>query len=242
MKSAIDNLKDQWSKAGFAFSGSRYKHSIDIEKLFVETAKHARNDGRLFSAIITWAVEFGDLINVSRLKKFVTSETSAVMGCALDIAIMEGASKKLSPVLHKCIPQKKRELFFLGMNKWKVTQKKERTDSLSVFKKWGFFASGYTIKKDALMNRRWVLSKNINFCFRHLFGPNAKAEILSILYDKPKAYINQLSKLSGLSYPPIYNEVENMIKSGMVECEIMGRMKIISLPGKTIRFLKAHPF
>jgi hypothetical protein len=45
-----------------------------------------------------------------------------------------------------------------------------------------------------------------------------------------------------MSYPPVYYEIESMIKSGLVTCELIGRMKIISLPESSVRFLKAVPF
>lgn len=128
------------------------------------------------------------------------------------------------------------------LKKYKVTMDQEKERALPVFKKWGYYASGYNVKKDALRPRSWILKNNCNLGFRQIFGPNARAEILSFLVEKPKSYIQDIPKKIKMSYPPVYYEIESMIKSGLVTCELIGRMKIISLPESSVRFLKAVPF
>ena len=234
-------LQKSWKRAGFRFSCPASKTQIDIEQLMVNTVTSGRDEPVLIWALLTWIIYYADLINIHRLIRMLNSEMDSIIGALCEIALEKGADAKLNYIIGNCKPKDKPEILLNIIKESKVASKNEKGSSLPVFNKWGLYCSTITIKEDALFNRQYVLRNNKNLAIRAVFGANTKSEILNILTLIPKAYITQMVKEIKLSYQPVYAEVENLLRNKIIECEQIGRVKLVSLTKRTLRFLKALP-
>jgi len=127
------------------------------------------------------------------------------------------------------------------MDKSKITAQIEKENSLEAFKKWGLYCSTISDKSDAMFTRQHILEHNFNLFLRGLFGANIRAEILFHLSQIPKSYIKELSRLIGMSYQPIYAEVEKMVLNNILQSETIGKMKLVSLNPKVLEMLHLIP-
>ncbi len=233
----INKLMANWKHVGFRFNIGTSKDNIDIEKLIVETSRVGRNEPVLIWGMLAWIVQYGDLINVSRLSRLLKEGDMAVLGAIIEIAISKGADNKLAHIAGKCKGNKQAEILFPIMKESKITEKIEKDDGLDVFKKWGLYCSNISDKSDALNTREFVLKHNPNLAIRALFGSNVKAEILYQLSHISKSYINELARLIGMSYQPVYAEVERMILNKLLLSETVGKLRLVSLNPKILQLL-----
>ena len=127
------------------------------------------------------------------------------------------------------------------MKETKVTAALETKNCLPIFKKWGVYTSTVTLKEDALVTRASLLKKNQNLAIRAVFGANTRSEILFALSRVTYAYVSQLADLIGLSYQPVYAEIEHLTLNGMIDSKYIGKMKLVSLSERTIEFIKLLP-
>jgi hypothetical protein len=101
--SPLDNLLHRWAAIGAGFDMGTNPSSRggsdenadpdpdpDLERLLLDTARHASSDARLFIMAATWLHAFGDLIAKHRLKRLIRDELEiehqAKLGLLLDIA------------------------------------------------------------------------------------------------------------------------------------------------------------
>lgn len=225
----MEEIKSKWSRLGFRFFEKPSKAPVDPEQLILETSVSGRVDPVLFSALLTWIIHFSDLINTARLSRLLKKADSSVMGLILDIALQNHSHRKLIQVLGKCAPKNNPEILFSVMNNMQTTRDSEIENAINVGKKWGLFVSDIPIKQDALHNKAWVLKHNPNLYFRALFGPNIKAEIFYQLSVLKESYIQQLARIIGVSYQPVYAEVQEMIDNRFLNMRAIGRTKLVSM-------------
>jgi hypothetical protein len=240
----MENLKTlsaQWARLGFRINASPSDDTIDIEKLIVKTSIEGGNDPTIFWGMLAWVVNYGDLINVSRLSRHLDEGDSAVIAAVLDVALSKGADKKLANVLGKCRKAKPEKILFHIMETNKITAQVEKENGLDIFKKWGLYCSTISDKSDALHTRQYVLDHNFNLFLRALFGANIRAEILFHLSHVPKSYIKELSRLIGMSYQPVHAEVERMALNKILEIETIGKLRLVSLNPKVSEMLHLAP-
>jgi predicted transcriptional regulator len=83
-----------------------------------------------------------------------------------------------------------------------------------------------------------VLKNNINLALRALFGPNIRAEIIYCLLKNTNLAIKNIAKKIGYAYSPVYNEIEQLIKSGFV-MQVKGQWHSLQLSRKTEKILNA---
>jgi DNA-binding transcriptional ArsR family regulator len=144
-------------------------------------------------------------------------------------------------VLKKCKKNTKKEIFFDAMKKWKVSSKNEIDKSSKVALKWGFYCSDISIREELLSERRSILKKNPNFAIRALIGPNTKTEIINFLWENKKAYIHKIADGIGLSYQPVHREIVSLLRNGILDQEVIGRVRLVSLKSKAKQFFKLVP-
>jgi len=234
----IDLLYRKWIRLGWMATEDVFEHEIDIEDLIVETTLKGRQDGRLFKWLLTWLRDYNDLINVKKLLRNLDKADTAALGAALEIAIEHGATPNLHTVTKKCKPKDRPEVLFTGMDDVNTFIEQERENGLEVYKKWGFYCTLLEFYDDAKRTREWVLKNNINLALRALFGPNIRAEIIYCLLKNTNLAIKNIAKKIGYAYSPVYNEIEQLIKSGFV-MQVKGQWHSLQLSRKTEKILNA---
>ncbi len=237
----IETIKRKWKKVGFRFNCRTAKEVVDVEQLIVDTVTAGRDEPVLIWGMVAWLIAYADLVNIARLLRMISPEIQPIIGSLFELAVENGADAKLKNVIRNCRPKRTPGILFTVMGKTRVTAKHEKTHSLSVFKKWGLYCSTISLKTDALYSRHFILQNNKNLALRAVFGANTKSEILHLLLQLPRAYISQVAREIQLSYQPVYAEVKHLLINQLIECEQIGRMRIISLSGKTVEFLKVLP-
>jgi len=224
-----NSLRQKWCRVGYRFNSSAYKNNVDIETLIWESVVAGRYDSDLMWAVLTWLCENSDLLNISRFSRILAKNCPPYFGTLIEIALSNGADSKIKSLINRCKPLQKREVLFDSLATSELLSKREIENALPVFLKYGYYCSHYTIKRDALHNRAYLLSKNKNLSLRAILGATTKADILFTLSQVSETTINQLASTIGFSYQPVYAEVEKLIKNGYLGCKTWGRVKVVSL-------------
>jgi hypothetical protein len=225
----IQTLMRRWKRLGFGFAIDSCDAAVDPERLIADTAFEGRREPVCMWAMLTWLVRFGDLVNVPRLERMITEQNGPALGVIIDIAVENGADRKLKNAGRRCRPFTVPQILFSVMEEKKTTRTYEQTYTLPQFAKWGLFCSSFNVKSDALHAREHVLRNNRNLLLRTLFGANARSEILFALSETPKMYISKIAQTIGLSYQPVYAEIRAMMLNRLVVSELIGRINLISL-------------
>jgi hypothetical protein len=242
VENAIDRLYDQWMSLGMGMNGKHYIDDLDIEQTITETTRTGRYDSRLVWAMLTWIVTYGDLINVSRMMHFLKTADEAVLGALLEIAVKNGADKKLLHIVKKCTPKTAVELLFPRMKKHGFAYAQELTETKEEWKKWGYYCSEISFMFAAILgDRTFIFKHQKNLAVRAIFGPNLRAEILYYLYKNSGAYIKAISKATGFAYFPVYNEIKELVRNGLLKSITYGRVNVVSLNDFMHQFIQNAP-
>jgi hypothetical protein len=226
---------------GVLFSVSPTAVEPDPEQLVVETTHAGRREARLIWGLLSWMVEFGDLINTSRLIQRVGQADSAVLGALCTLALKHGADAKLKGLLAKCRVKSEPEVLFEAMAAMQTTARNERENAVPEFTRWGLHCSAYRIMEGGLQTRKRVLDGNRLLALRAVFGANIRADLLYWLAFHPKASIREAAAKTGFSYQPVYAELNRMVENKIADCETYGRVRVISLSAAGSKFIQALP-
>jgi hypothetical protein len=241
-ESAIDLLYNKWMSLGMGMNGKKHVDDLDLELTIAETTKTGRHDSRLFWAMLTWIVTYGDLINVSRMMHFLKIADNAALGAIMELAVKNGADKKLLHIVHKCKPKETAEILFPRMKKHGFTYAQELTETKEEWKKWGYYCSEISFMYDAILgDRRFIFKHQKNLAVRAIFGPNLRAEILYYLFVNSGTYIKAISKATGFAYFPVFNETKELVRNGILNSKTYGRVNVVSLNDFMFRFIQNVP-
>jgi hypothetical protein len=242
IETGIDRLYDTWMSLGMGVNGKHYVLDLDLEQTIAETTHVGRYESRLLWAMLTWIVTYGDLINVSRMMHFLQIADKSVLGAILEIGVKNGGDKKLLNVVKKCIPKKAPELLFPRMKKLGFAYAQELTEAKDEWKKWGYYSSETSFMYDSILGDRMFIFKNQkNLAIRAIFGPNLRAEILFYLYKNSGTYIKAISKSTGFAYFPVYNEIKELVRNGLLRSTTYGRTTVVFLNDYIFRFIQNAP-
>jgi hypothetical protein len=242
IESAIDQLYDKWMSLGMGMNGKHYVDDLDIEKTIAETTRTGRYESRILWAMLTWIVTCGDLINVSRMMHFLKTADEAVLGAILEIAVKNGADKKLLHIVKKCRPKEAAEILFPRMKKHGFAYAQELTETKEEWKKWGYYCSEISFMYDAILgDRMFIFKHQKNLAVRAIFGPNLRSEILYYLYKNSGTYIKAISKATGFAYFPVYNEIKELVRNGLLKSITYGRVNVVSLNDFMYQFIQSVP-
>lgn len=233
-------LRSRWVRLGYRFAGQASAGPVDIEATVVDSLITGREFPDLFWAAFTWIRWFGDYINIPRLThagRRIKPLVAAVAECALQ----QGADTRLSALMRRTHPQSPGEILFTPMARSATLAQREKKESLDIFTKWGYFCAGVQVKQDALHDRGWILTHNKNLALRALFGPHARADILFALINSAGMTIRQLSASVGISYQPVYTEVDRLCTNGLLNCRSWGNARVVSLTDEMYAFLECLP-
>jgi hypothetical protein len=214
-----------------------YQRDVDLEELIAETTFAARHDGRLMKWLLTWFKDFGDLVNKKRLLRFIKQADTAVLGVAIDIAMLHGADKNFKTVLAKCKPLKPAEVFQKGMEEVTIYTEAQKKYGKKEYRKWGFYCTMIEFYTDSIRGREWILKNNRLLALRAVFGVNIRSEIINALEHNNGIAIQRLSKETGYAYSGVYREVESLEINGFIE-EGTGKGRILKLSEKMLNLIK----
>jgi hypothetical protein len=185
MNDPLDNLIRRWTSVGVAFGAPPAEGTIDLERLILDTARHASEMARLFIMAATWLHRFGDLVAKHRLKRLIRDELAQehhpVLGLLLDTAHQgthpaefESVIKLLKPARHA------RPLFDVERANEILSRRVERRAS-ALSRKWKLWCEPMEFKDDAIRPASWIMARHPDFITRADFRGDLRASILAAL-------------------------------------------------------------
>ena len=214
----------QWECLGL---GSRLEEEkswiIDLEALLGSTIFIGQFDKRLFSSALEWAYEYGDWINVSRLKRigayyYKDDDRLNVPLAPKNIyELVENTIKKMSRVDDPTKIQRQVEKYNLPNEYQQILE--------------NFQVRGVTSEPE--VQRPPLLQLQL----RGLFGVNARAEVLLYLLNEKEGSSNQIAKTVKFDQKIVYRILEKWTKAGFIDKE-SGRTYVMSHPDQFSNLLK----
>ena len=202
-----DLLRDKWSSLGIAFSTTA-KLNSNPELTIIETIKSHEfpTDKKMFSLMLLWLDEYLELVHVERLKNLLKDLN------AYELALLGGiALKCLNKGDHRwkmiiLLVQKKigkKEIHFNDGNDDELLLKMKGTDP--EFLKFGIRVAPLKSEdRKKLLRREVVLSQNAWLKNRLLFGPNLRADFITVFTLSLASNAYQAAKLLGCSMNASY--------------------------------------
>lgn len=220
----FNDLRKKWTRLGVGFTESFSEQGlIDLEKTILETTHAGREDSRLLFGMRGWLLKHHDLINGSRLIRFVKKEPeTAVLGALIDSMIEEAPRSTLLYVRRYCKKLRKPEFLFSKIAESKALSELNREENLSVWRHWNLISREMGEMEGAIYEKKYVLKHNLNLALRALFGPGMRAEVLSYFLKNKEGNAAQIAKALEQSYQPVYSELKAIQAIGLVHEEKEG--------------------
>lgn len=202
-----DLLRDKWSSLGIAFS-STVKLNANPELTIIETitSHEFPSDKKIFSLMLLWLDEYLELVHVERLKNLLKGLN------AYELALMGGiALKCLNKGDHRwkviiLLIQKKigkKEIHFNEGNDDELLLKMKGTDA--EFLKFGIRVAPLKSEDHKkLLRREVILGQNAWLKNRLLFGPNLRADFITVFTLSLASNAYQAAKILGCSMNASY--------------------------------------
>jgi len=206
----------QWECLGI---GSRLEEEkkwiIDLEALLGSTIFMGQFDKRLFSSALEWLYEYGEWINVSRLKRI-----GAYYYKDDDKLNVPLASKSIYHLVENII-KRRRRVDDPKQIQEQVEQYNLPSDYQQVLEKFQVrrVTTGPEVQKPPLLS----------LLLRGFFGVNARAEVLLYLFYAKEGSSNQIAKTIQFDQKIVYRILEKWTEAGFIDKE-SGRKYIMSNP------------
>lgn len=235
----LENLYKIWTRLGVGFNESFSKEgSIDLEKILVETAHAGREDSRLLFGMRGWLLKHHDLVNGSRLIRFLKEEKeTAVLGAIVDSVVEQEPRSVLLSVKRYCKKRKEPEFVFSKIAQSKVESKVNRLENHPVWKRWNLISNEMSVMEGAIHEKNYVLKHNPNLALRALFGAGTRAEIFSFFLKQKEANASEIARALNQSYQPVYSELMAVCKIGLGQVKKVGAESIFHVSSKFLKIL-----
>lgn len=227
----MSDLYKKWKKLGMGFAGAPEMRSpVDLELLLINTAKEGRNDSRLLFGMRGWLLYHHDLVNTQRLirlikEKIKKGEATSVLGAILDSVVRDKPRSALKNTLKYCRKNTAHEFVFPRISQSKVLSELNEQENHPVWKNWNLVSREMEDAKGAIRSRPYILRRNKNLLLRALIGNGVRAEILNYFINRGKGNILEIAKTIGLSYEPVYSELQQFKDLNLIQEEPGGRGK-----------------
>lgn len=219
----LDKLVEQWAALGASFASHPWHDEIDLERLLLDTARHAPEMARLFIMAATWLHRYGDLIAKHRLKRLIRDELAPehrpVLGLLLDIAQQGTHPLEFQTITRHLKPAGcPRPLFRISQRNSKLARLAEKRAS-QISREWGLWCQEFAFKEDALRPTSWMISRYPQLRTRADFRGDLRASILASLHYDDDAGQSELrlAKLAGGSRAQVRNALRNLELTGRVK-------------------------
>lgn len=225
MNEQLDNLLRRWASIGAGFNIKPAIQEIDLERLLLDTARHAPEMARLFTMAATWLHVYGDMIAKHRLKRLIRDELEAearpVLGLLLDIAQQGTHPLEFETVTKQIEPSDKpMPLFLSSRRSAKLTELAERKAS-PVSRGWNLWCQPIEFKGDALRPASWIIRRHPELRTRADFRGDLRASILASLRHDPGAggSESRLAVLAGGSRAQVRSALANLAMTGRIDTQ-----------------------
>lgn len=222
MSERLDNLIRQWASLGAGFNAEPSGEDIDLERLLLDTARHAPEMARLFIVAATWLHMYGDLIAKHRLNRLVRDELEpeyhAILGLLLDTSHQGTHPLEFQSVIKHLKPlEQAQPLFESGRQNAKLAGLAQRKAS-SLSRKWNLWCQPVEFKDDAIRPASWLIARHPQLRTRADFRGDLRASILAALRHDPGAGESQLrlAELAGGSRAQVRSALRNLEMTGRV--------------------------
>jgi hypothetical protein len=166
-KISSSTVSSLWARAGAMFLIEPAASSPDLERLLIETARHSRENSRLFIMAATWLSRYGDLVSSDRLGKMIEEERdqnlSAVLGLLLDEVKVISGSTHFDETIAKCQPANKAQPLFEIEQRNPTLRKLAERHASALSKKWNLWAEPFEPKYNAIRPKSWIVAMNPSF-------------------------------------------------------------------------------
>jgi len=220
MTDPLDTLIAQWTRLGAGFNAKPSAKTPDLERLLLDTARHAAQMSRLFIMAATWLNRYGDLIAKNRLKRLIRDELAPehrpTLGLLLDTA--QQGTRRFQTIIANLSPAPTaKPLFNIEASNEGLSARAQRHAS-SLSKKWGLWCAPIEFKNDALRPPQWLMTHNRTFRSRADFRGDLRSSILaSLQYDSDAGKSElRLARSSGGSRAQVRNSLDNLELTGRV--------------------------
>jgi len=61
-KNSINHVASQWTRLGAMFNVSASRQAVDVERLLLDTVRHAAANSRLVILAVTWLSKYGEYV------------------------------------------------------------------------------------------------------------------------------------------------------------------------------------
>lgn len=222
MNKILDHLISQWASIGGGFNITPAKGAIDIERLLLNTARHAPQMARLFIMAATWLNTYGDLIAKHRLKRLIRDELEyeyqPILGLLLDIAQQGTHPLEFQTIIKMLSPADQPHALFVSAQKTPKLAALSKQKASEISRKWNLWCQPIELKSDALRPASWLMQRHPQFVTRADFQGDLRASILaSLMFDSNAGYSElQLADLAGGSRSQLRSALENLKMTGRV--------------------------
>jgi len=239
---SYDSLYEKWNHLAGAFPamGCSLQEPL-LEELIAETSVIGRYEPRLIEIMAGWIQENGDLINTVLMSKFIPSGDSSVIGLLTDLLDSKEALK-FKNLQKYCVPKEQPEMLYHEANSSPTLKAKAVETETEINRKWNLYYVSLRIKTNAIYNRQWVLKNNPNLARRALFGAEMRTEILNYLLSRERSFTAEIARTFGYRQHRVAEEIDRMIKEGIVKEYPSGRKKEIAMQPEFGKYLGLIPF
>lgn len=224
-KNELNQLIRQWTSIGAGFGSRPARGEIDLERLLLDTARHASSTARLFIMAATWLHVYGDLIAKHRLKRLIRDELDPefhpTLGLLLDIAQRDTHPLEFQTVINTLRPAREPQPLFESERRspTMIARAERRASELS--RRWGRWCEPITFKHDALRPASWIMARHPSFITRADFRGDLRASILASLRFDDEAGRSELdlARAAGGSRAQVRSALRNLAMTGRIRIE-----------------------
>ncbi len=219
----LDTLIARWTRAGAGFSAKPASRSPDLERLLLDTARHAHSDPRLLDMAFTWLCSYGDLIAKHRLCMMIADDLEVdarpVMGLLLDLFREQTGADRFNAAIRTCKPAIKARPLFDVYRRNPSAQSLLRRRASAASRRWRVLIQPIEPHLDALRPADWVMRANPAYRLRALFKGDARASILEVLRNSPDAGSSEveLARQCGLARAALRYALNDLELIGAVD-------------------------
>lgn len=222
MSEQLDSLISRWTSLGAGFDAEPCAEAIDLERLLLDTARHASCMARLFIMAATWLHIYGDLLAKHRLKRLIRDELElefqATLGLLLDTAQQGTHPLEFHSIIRQLEPARQpRPLFESARRTSRMADMAKRKAS-AISRRWNLWCQPVEFKEDAMRPPSWMMARQPQLRTRADFRGDLRASILAALRHDPGAGESEmrLAELAGGSRAQVRNALRNLQMTGRV--------------------------
>ena len=233
-----------WTRLGAMFGTAPAAGQVDLERLLLETARHAHANIRLLIMGVTWLARHGDAVAKHRLARLIRDELEAehrpTMGLILDLA------READPINATRFAQAIRACGHVAKDAGPLTDVERESETLRrlaqgracpLSRKWGRWVQAFDLKWSAMRPADWVMYQNPWLYERALAGGDLVASVLAECSASGGVVDSEaeLARRCGASRPAVHEAVRTLARNGRVRVVPRGRSHAIELvPMKTV--------